>query len=116
MVAWNLWVFAIFVMSGIWLTVVTHLSYALGPRARWMAESRWFTTVFSCALVGILVGVSTRGLAFGKWVHNAGGLLLSLTFLTLILLPFASVLLHKLPAYHPLVFTTPSFSLAQPGV
>src|SRR5262245_17480388 len=116
MVAWNLWVFAIFVMSGIGLTVVTNLSYALGPHARWMAESRWFTTVFSCALVGLLVGISTRGLAIGKWVHNAGGILYSLTFLTLILLPFASVLFRTLPAYHPLVFTIPSFSLANPGI
>jgi amino acid transporter len=116
MVAWDLWVFGIFVMSGIGLTVVTNLSYALGPHARWMAESRWFTTVFSCAMVGILMGVSTRGLAIGKWVHNAGGVLLSLTFLTLILLPFVSVMFGKLGSYHPLVFTIPSFSLEHPQV
>src|SRR6266849_3823838 len=40
MVAWDLWVFAILVMSGIGLTVVTNLSYALGPSGRWMAESK----------------------------------------------------------------------------
>src|SRR5256885_1212155 len=42
MVAWDLWVFAILVMSGIGLTVVTNLSYALGPGAHWMASSRLF--------------------------------------------------------------------------
>ncbi len=110
MVAWDLWIFAILVMSGIGLTVVTNLSYALG--ARWMAESKWFITVFSCALVGALVGVSTRGLSVGKWVHNAGGVLLLLTFLTLIGLPFISVLAGKIPAYRPLAFALPAFSLS----
>ncbi|HTO89831.1 MAG TPA: APC family permease [Candidatus Sulfotelmatobacter sp.] len=109
MVAWDLWIFAIFVMSGIGLTVVTNLAYALGPGAHWIAQSRWFTTIFSCALVGVLVGVSTRGLSIGKWIHNAGGLLLSLTFLTLVLLPFAAVLAGKLPYYHPLRWAVPSF-------
>src|SRR5438093_8156973 len=104
MVAWDLWIFAILVMSGIGLTVVTNLSYALGPSGRWMAESKWFITVFSCALVGTLVLVSTRGLSVGKWVHNAGGVLLLLTFLTLIGLPFVSLLRGKIPEFHPLVF------------
>src|SRR5437762_4384493 len=55
MVAWNLWVFAILVMSGIGLLVVTNLSYAFG--GRWMAESKWFVTLFSCALVGVMVAL-----------------------------------------------------------
>src|SRR5437868_10519402 len=59
MVAWNLWVFAILVMSGIGLLVVTNLSYAFG--VRWIAESGWFITLFSCALVGAMVALSTRG-------------------------------------------------------
>src|SRR5918911_403633 len=86
MVAWNLWVFGILVMASIGLVVTTNLSYALG--ARWMVESKWFITLVSCALVCALVVVSTRGLALGKWVHNAGGVMLLLTFLTLIALPF----------------------------
>src|SRR5262245_17225708 len=110
MVAWDLWVFAILVMSGIGLTVVTNLSYALGPGAHWIAGSRWFITVFSFALVATLVAVSARGLGIGKWIHNAGGILLSVTFLTLILLPFASVLFGKLPSFRPLVFTLPDAS------
>ena len=116
MVAWDLWVFAILVMSGIGLTVVTNLSYALGPGAHWMAQSRVFITVFSCALVGALTAASTRGLGVGKWVHNVGGVMLSLTFLTLILLPFASVVAGKLPAYHPLVFHLPAAKLSDPAM
>src|SRR5438876_7172835 len=114
MVAWDLWIFAILVMSGIGLTVVTNLSYAIGPSARWMAESKWFITVFSCVLVGTLVGVSARGLGVGKWVHNAGGVLLSLTFLTLIGLPFVSLLRGKIPQFHPFAFALPAFSRSNP--
>jgi amino acid transporter len=116
MVAWDLWVFAILVMSGIGLTVVTNLSYALGPRAHWMASNRLFITAFSCGLVGLLVGVSTRGLAIGKWVHNAGGVLLSLTFLTLVLLPFAGLAAGKIHAYHAFVWAVPPFALSDPDL
>src|SRR5919199_1459772 len=41
MVAWNLWLFAISVMSSIGLIVTTNISYALGPGAAWMASSKW---------------------------------------------------------------------------
>ena len=114
MVAWDLWVFAILVMSTIGLTVVTNLSYALGPGAHWIAGSRLFITVFSGALVGVLVGVATRGLGLGKWVHNAGGVLLSLTFLTLIVLPFVSRWSGRIPVFHPIVFAVPDLSLSDP--
>src|SRR5262249_58191779 len=58
MVAWDLWIFAILVMSGIGLTVVTNLSYAIGAGGRWMADSKGFITAFSVALVATLVVVS----------------------------------------------------------
>jgi len=114
MVAWNLWVFAILVMSGIGLLVATNLSYAFGDGARWMAESKLFITLFSFALVGAMVALSTRGLGFGKWVHNAGGVLLSLTFLVLIALPFVALLRGTLQEYHPFTFAVPAFSLSNP--
>lgn len=110
MVAWNLWVFAILVMSGIGLTVVTNLSYALGPSGRWVAGSKTFITAFSCALVGLMVLASTRGLALGKWVHNAGGVLLSATFLALVALPFVALARGTITEYRPFVFEPPSLS------
>src|ERR1044071_4478503 len=111
MVAWNLWVFAILVMSGIGLSVVTNLSYAF-EGTRWVAESRWFITLFSCALVGTMVYVSTRGLSLGRWVHNAGGVFLLLVFLALILLPFVSLWRGTLKEYRPFVFALPALSLS----
>src|SRR5947209_9005016 len=40
MVAWNLWVFAITILAGIGLVVTTNISYAIGPQAGWMKESK----------------------------------------------------------------------------
>ena len=111
MVAWNLWVFAILVMSGIGLSVVTNLSYAF-EGLRWTAGSKWFVTLFSCAMVGVMVYVSIRGLSLGKWVHNAGGFFLLLVFLTLVALPFVSLWRGTITEYHPFVFAVPAFSLA----
>jgi len=79
-----------------------------------MAESKGFITAFSMVLVGVLAGISIRGLSVGKWVHNAGGVLLLLTFLTLIGLPFVSLLGGKIREFHPLAFSVPDVSLSNP--
>jgi len=111
MVAWNLWIFGILVMSGIGLIVSTNVSYALGPRATWMQSNKWFITLTSCALVFAIMTASTRGLALGKWVHNTGGVMLVATFGTLILLPFFSLARGSLPVYRPLAIAIPALSL-----
>ena len=115
MVAWNLWVFAILVMSSIGLTIVTNLSYAF-EGGRWVADSKAFITLFSVALVGAMVYVTTRGLALGKWVHNAGGALILLTFLALVALPFVSLWRGTISEYHPFAFAVPAFSLSNPDL
>ncbi len=115
MVAWNLWVFAILVMSSIGLTIVTNLSYAF-EGARWVAESKASVTLFSVALVGAMVYATTRGLGFGKWVHNAGGALILLTFLALVALPFVSLWRGTISEYHPFAFAVPAFSLSNPDL
>src|SRR3954469_5616104 len=38
MVAWNLWIFGISVMSGIGLIIKKNIAYAVGPRAEWMQQ------------------------------------------------------------------------------
>src|SRR6267154_1806981 len=40
LVAWNLWIYAMFLMSEIGLTTVTSLAYAIGPSATWLADSK----------------------------------------------------------------------------
>jgi amino acid transporter len=111
MVAWNLWIFGILILSGIGLVVTTNISYAIGPSASWMQGNKGFITIMSCALVAGITAAAMRGLALGKWVHNAGGVMLMATFLTLILLPFFSLARGDLHEYHPLAVALPAVSL-----
>lgn len=110
MVAWNLWVFAISILAGIGLTVTTNMSYAIGPHAAWMKESTPIITVVSCVLVLAMMLAATRGLGLGKWVHNAGGLMLIITFAALILLPLFGLVRGTIGQYHPFAIRIPTFS------
>src|ERR1044072_1981877 len=74
MVGWNLWVFAITILAGTGLVVTTNISYAVGPTAAWMKDSSKLIILISFILVAAMVVAAMRGLAFGKWVHNVGGL------------------------------------------
>jgi len=106
MVAWNLWIFGISVMSGIGLIIKKNIAYAIGPRAEWMHHSKLMTVVVCVALMVGIVAASRRGLALGKWVQNVGGIFLLVTFVTLILLPFITGG-GPLANYHPLAASIP---------
>lgn len=110
MVAWNLWVFGILVMSGIGLIIKKNIAYAIGPRAEWMHENKRMTTLVCVLLMVFIVAASRRGLALGKWVQNFGGAFLLLTFATLILLPFITAGRGTLANYHPFSTRFPEFS------
>ncbi|HEX3282500.1 MAG TPA: APC family permease [Pyrinomonadaceae bacterium] len=111
MVAWNLWVFAISILAGIGLIVTTNISYAIGPSAAWMKDNKTIITIISCVLIVAMVLAATRGLGLGKWVHNAGGLMLLVTFAALIMLPFLGMARGTITTYHPFAMQVPSFSL-----
>ena len=110
MVAWNLWVFGILVMSGIGLVIKKNIAYAIGPRADWMHENRLMTTLICVLLMITMIAASRRGLTLGKWVQNFGGALLLLTFATLILLPFITAGRGTLANYHPFSTRMPPMS------
>lgn len=110
MVAWNLWVFAISILAGIGLVVTTNISYAIGPSASWMREHKSFITLVSVLLVIAMILAATRGLGLGKWVHNAGGLMLMLTFAALILLPLFGLVRGSIGEYHPFTIQFPTLS------
>jgi glutamate:GABA antiporter len=74
LVAWNLWIYAMVLMSEIGLTTVTSLAYAIGPSAAWIAESKIFVATATAVLVVGLAWVSILGLSVGKWIYNLGGL------------------------------------------
>jgi amino acid transporter len=111
MVAWNLWLYVIVLNSEIGLQLATNLSYALGPKAAWLAGSKWFIAVSGCAIIGLMTLVSTRGLGVGKWIHNAGGLIILIVFALLIALPLLNLARGTISEYHPLSVTMPALSL-----
>src|SRR5256714_10409456 len=88
LVAWNFWIFGILVMSGIGLIIKKNIAYAIGPRANWMHENKWMTTIVCVVLITSVVAASRRRLSLGKWVQNFGGAMLIITVATLILMPF----------------------------
>jgi amino acid transporter len=111
MVAWNLWLLAICVMAATGLVVTTNLSYAIGEGAAWMPGNRWLVSAISLALAIAMVAVSVRGLSLGKWVHNAGGIIMLVTYATLIVLPFVSLARGDLKQYQPLAIAAPTMGL-----
>src|SRR5260221_6728821 len=110
MVAWNLWVFGILVMSGIGLIIKKNIAYAIGPRADWMHENKSMTTLVCVILMISIIAASRRGLALGKWVQNVGGIFLLVTFAALILLPFITAGRGTLANYHPFSTSLPPFN------
>ncbi|HEY2712288.1 MAG TPA: APC family permease [Chthoniobacterales bacterium] len=107
MVAWNLWLLGIVVMAGTGLVIATQLGYAIGDRAVWMPGSRLFVSGLNGALVALIIMVTIRGLSLGKWVHNVGAILMLVTYLVLIAMPFVSRAMGKLPEYRPLEWELP---------
>lgn len=110
MVGWNLFVFAITILAGAGLIVTTNVSYAIGPPAAWIRDSRMMIVLVSLLLVTGMVVVATRGLALGKWVHNAGGLVHMGTFAALIFLPLFALSAATGGEYRPFSLQFPTFS------
>ena len=110
MVGWNLWVFAITILAGTGLVVTTNLSYAIGPAASWIRDSRVMIMVISFLLVTAMVFAATRGLGLGKWVHNVGGVVHMITFAALILLPLFAISRAMGAGYEPFAIRFPTFN------
>src|SRR5580765_5813846 len=110
-VAWNLWLLSITVIALGGMFVTTNISYAIGPGAVWMPESKWCVSLISAALVGGLGWACVRGLSLGKWVHNIGAFAMFIVYTSLILLPLLGLARGQLKSYQPLQFAVPAMSL-----
>src|SRR5881398_3599843 len=110
-VAWNLWLLSITVIALGGMFTTTNISYAIGPGATWMPESKWCVALISAALVIGLAWACVRGLSLGKWVHNVGALAMFLVYAALILLPLVGLARGELKSYHPLQLALPTMSI-----
>jgi amino acid transporter len=111
LVAWNLWLYVVFLVAEYGFVIVTYFAFALGPGAAWMASSKWLLVSASAALVAALAGISVLGLRAGKWVTNAGGTLTVVALGVLVLLPVFHPIRGGVPAYHPLPLVRPTLTL-----
>ena len=109
MVAWNLWMYAVVLISSIGLPIASNFAYAFD--APWLASSKSVIVGISCALMGALIALGILGLSVSKWLHNAGSVMLLIAFAVLIGLPFVQHARGVLPEYHPFAFAMPTLTL-----
>jgi len=111
MVAWNLWLYVIVLTSEIGLLMATNVSYALGERAAWMGDSKLFITICSVAVTVVLASATIFGLGVGKWIHNAGAVVMIVMFAALIGLPVITAARGDHVDYNPFPLAMPAVSL-----
>jgi glutamate:GABA antiporter len=111
LVAWNLWLFAILVMSSFYVMVGQNIGYLLGAGGGSVASAGWYMPLVSVLLATLLVAVAVRGLGVGKWFSGFGGVAQILTYVALIGLPLLAFTRGTLPAYHPFATELPALSL-----
>ena len=111
LVAWNLWVFAIVIMSSFYVMVARNLAYLLGTEAGSVAEASWYTPLISVVLAVLLVVVAIRGLGLGKWFSGFGGVAQILTYIALIAIPLVALSRGTIAEYRPFATEMPEVSL-----
>lgn len=87
LIAWNLWVYAVVVMGAILFVVPTDLAYMFGPSWKWIPASRWATLAITGGLMAAITLVAVLGLNIGKWLHNAGSVMILTAYVILLGLP-----------------------------
>jgi glutamate:GABA antiporter len=115
LIAWNLWVYAVVVTGAIIFVVPTDLGYMLGPAWSWLAGSRWATLILTGAVMAGITAVAVRGLDIGKWLHNAGSIMILLAYVILLGLPVWALMRGNISRFEPLPLEWPKadwFSLA----
>jgi amino acid transporter len=94
--AWNLWVYGIAVTAAILDAIPTELAYLIGPKAAWLPESHLASLGVVACVVALITLAAMRGLDWGKWIHNTGGMAMMTVFVGLIVLPFWALWRHRL--------------------
>ncbi len=111
LVAWNMWLNMVAILSYSGLQSTTMYSYILGPRGAWMVESKWVNLGITLGLMLLLIVVTSLGLGVAKWIQDAGGIIMLVVFAALIALPFRNQLLGRTAQYPPFTLTLPAISL-----
>ncbi len=109
--AWNLGAWVLLLVASIGVQTASGISYALGPRAAWMADSHVVISSLNIVLFAGIFVVCAPGLSIGRWVSHVG------TAATLLVAGLLIVLLIVHPhahAKHPFVAPQAPFSMNLP--
>jgi amino acid transporter len=109
LVGWNLWLYAMVLMSEVGVQGATNFAYATG--VPWIAESKWSIALASLIILGVLTALSTVGLGAGKWLHSAGGVTMVVILTAMIVLPGIYWLRGARPVTKPFELAMPAFTL-----
>jgi amino acid transporter len=109
--AWNLGAWVLLIVATLGVQTASGVSYALGPRAAWIAEDHAVISGLNiCLFAGILL-VCIPGLRIGRWISHVG------TAATLLVAGLLTVLVFVHPhahPVHPFVAPQPPFSAKLP--
>src|ERR1017187_10353471 len=113
--AWNLWVYDVIVKGELVFVVPTDLSYMIGPSAAWLPASIPATLLITGGVVAGITLVAIHGLDIGKWLHNAGSVMILTAYAILLPLPLWALWRGSIHHYEPLPWGRPKldwFSVA----
>jgi amino acid transporter len=110
MVAWNLWMYAVLLISTAGLIITTNLSYAFSALSGATAN-RFALAVANVVIIGGLAALAIVGLQVSKWVVNAGSIALMIAFAVLIALPFVHSARGSILHYEPFALAGPALTL-----
>ncbi|HWC95749.1 MAG TPA: APC family permease [Candidatus Sulfopaludibacter sp.] len=109
--AWNLWVYAVVCVGAILFQIPTEISYMFGPAAAWLPASKLATLAITSTVLAGITLVAIRGLDVGKWLHNAGSVLIMLAYTILLMLPIWALWRGSLPHFEAIPWQWPKFDL-----
>ena len=107
LIAWNLWVYAVVVVGAIIFVVPTDLAYMLGSAWSWLPASRWATLALTGGVIAGITVVAVLGLNIGKWLHNAGSVMILTAYVILLGLPVWAIARGSLTHFDALPFEWP---------
>src|SRR5476649_33435 len=115
LIAWNLWVYAVVVTGAIIFVVPTDISYMLGPSMAWLPSSKLATLLLTGSVMVGITWVAVRGLNIGKWLHNAGSVMILTAYAILLGLPLWALARGSISKFEAVPWQLPKldwFSLA----
>ena len=70
--AWNLGAWVLLLAASLGVQTASGISYALGPRAAWIADSHWVISALNVTLFGGIFLACIPGLRIGRWISHVG--------------------------------------------